>query len=55
MSGFLIGNDDDVVIRFKLKNDNKEQEKRLSYSDFKEFKQNENLEYCKIIKVEGSK
>ncbi len=54
MSGFLIGDDDKVLVRFKLKNETEEREKELSCSAFKEFKQSNNLEYCKIIKVISS-
>lgn len=54
MSGFMIGDDDEVLIRFKLKNETEEQEKQMSYSQFKELKQNNNLEYCRIIRVEST-
>lgn len=51
MSGFLVGDDDKVLVHFKLKNETEEREKELSYADFKEFKQSNDVEYCKIIKV----
>ena len=51
MMGFLRGDDDEVLIRFKLKNETEQKEKQMSYSHFKEFKQNNNMEYCRIVKV----